>query len=170
MSKETTVNPLLEVSQISDTQDGKTLFIDFRKPEDYKEAHIPGAINLWRNDIEDPAHSFGGMLARQLPRRRGWPNSDVPSAEIPAGLQAAMADDHSHYIALRDSFLTPEQRSDIARLGFDQVFEHKGIGGIADRTRIRCLHTWYAAHLVKENTVGRLLDEHWQAQEKADCN
>ena len=87
-----------------------------------------------------------------------------------AELQAAMAEDHSHYIALRDSFLTPEQRSEIARLGFAQVFEQKGIGGIADGTRIRCLHTWYAAHLVKENTVGCLLDEHWRAQEQADCN
>ena len=42
------------------------------------------------------------------------------------------------------------------------VLSNKGIGGIADFCRIRCLHSWYAAHLVIPNTVGRLLDEHWR--------
>ena len=37
------------------------------------------------------------------------------------------------------------------------------IGGIADFSRIRCLHTWYAAHLVVPNTIGGLLDRHWTA-------
>ena len=79
------------------------------------------------------------------------------------GLQQAMQADHQQHIAHRDSFLSEAQRARIERLGFSSVFAQRGIGGIADFTRIRCLHTWYAAHLVTANTVGRLLDDHWAA-------
>lgn len=78
-------------------------------------------------------------------------------------LQAAMQKDHAKYIALRDKLIPQVDRERIAALGFTDVFTEKGIGGIADFTRIRCLHTWYAAHLVEANTVGRLLDEYLQS-------
>lgn len=80
-----------------------------------------------------------------------------------AALQAAMSADHRQHIADRNRFMDDVQRARVAELGFTDVFETRGIGGIADFTRIRCLHTWYAAHLVRANTVGRLLDEHWAA-------
>ena len=47
-----------------------------------------------------------------------------------------------------------------------EVLQARGVGGIADFTRIRCLHTWYAAHLVVPNTIGRLLDEHWAEESR----
>ena len=75
-------------------------------------------------------------------------------------LQADMRQDHHSYIALRERLMPDEDRRRIAELGYADVFSRKGIGGIADFTRIRCLHTWYAAHLVEPNTVGTLLDEH----------
>lgn len=84
-------------------------------------------------------------------------------------LQEQMAADHSRYIQLRRAFMSDTERERVESLGFTDVFEHKGIGGIADFTRIRCLHTWYAAHLVESNTVGRLLDAHWAAQKPGDC-
>ena len=59
-----------------------------------------------------------------------------------------------------------QQRMEL--LGFGEVLSHTGIGGIADFTRIRCLHTWYAAHLVVPNTVGELLDQWWLEQESVD--
>ncbi|WP_223033426.1 sulfurtransferase [Hanstruepera marina] len=37
--------------------------IDFRKSEVYKEEHIAGALNLWRNDIEDASYDYKGMMA-----------------------------------------------------------------------------------------------------------
>ena len=79
-------------------------------------------------------------------------------------LQAAMALDHRAHITLRDSYITKEERQRLDRLGFAAVLASKGIGGISDFTRIRCLHTWYGAHLVVPNTVGLLLDEYWQSQ------
>jgi hypothetical protein len=72
-----------------------------------------------------------------------------------------MYEDHEAHIALRASYLTQSEREVAERQGFLSALEARGIGGIADFSRIRCLHTWYAAHLVNSNTVGRLLDAYW---------
>lgn len=79
-------------------------------------------------------------------------------------LQAAMVQDHQRYIALRQSYISDPQRQQIHQLGFQEVLATRGIGGIADFQRIRCLHTYYAAHLVESNTVGCLLDDYWRVQ------
>lgn len=79
-------------------------------------------------------------------------------------LQESMRADHQAHIELRDSYLDQAQRAALEQLGFAAVLSQRGIGGIADGSRIRCLHTWYAAHLVVANTIGRLLDRHWAGQ------
>jgi uncharacterized protein len=76
-------------------------------------------------------------------------------------LQESMKGDHLAHIQLRNSYLSADMKQALEALGFYQVLQSRGIGGIADFSRIRCLHTWYGAHLVVPNTVGRLLDEHW---------
>jgi uncharacterized protein len=81
------------------------------------------------------------------------------------GLQQAMQEDHRAHIQLRDHYLSPVLRQRIQTLGFAGVLAGKGIGGIADSSRIRCLHTWYAAHLVVPNTVGRMLDHYWKQRD-----
>lgn len=43
--------------------DSGVTVIDFRKESQYKRGHIPGAINLWRSDIEDPDSPLKGMMA-----------------------------------------------------------------------------------------------------------
>lgn len=80
-------------------------------------------------------------------------------------LQLAMAADHRAHIALRASYISPACQERLDALGFGAVLAGKGIGGIADFSRIRCLHTWYAAHLVVPNTVGALLDDWWRDPE-----
>jgi hypothetical protein len=80
-------------------------------------------------------------------------------------LQAAMAEDHQRYIDRRQSFMSAEQSQQIQALGYQHVLLQRGIGGIADFQRIRCLHTHYAAHLVTANTVGRLLEAYWHSRE-----
>jgi hypothetical protein len=72
-----------------------------------------------------------------------------------------MAADHNAHIALRNGYISTTTKDRLEALGFYDVLQTRGIGGIADFTRIRCLHTWYAAHLVVPNTVGILLDERW---------
>lgn len=79
-------------------------------------------------------------------------------------LQDRMREDNRAYIRLRDSFIDCETRRRLDSLGFGSVLDTKGIGGIGDFSRIRCLHTWYAAHLVVPNTVGAMLDDWWTDQ------
>jgi len=78
-----------------------------------------------------------------------------------ATLRAAMQSDHRAHIDLRDGYLTAAERAALERGNFADALRKRGIGGIADFARIRCLHTWYAAHLVVPNTVGALLEDHW---------
>lgn len=80
-------------------------------------------------------------------------------------LQQAMADDHRAHISLRKQLISPEQQQQIDSLGFTDVLDRRGIGGIENFTRIRCLHTYYAAHLVAPNTVGKLLNAYWLERE-----
>ncbi len=81
-----------------------------------------------------------------------------------AELQGAMGNDHRAHIQLREEYMSPAIRQRLNELGFSEVLKSKGIGGIADYSRIRCLHTWYGAHLVVPNTVGAMLDDWWAAQ------
>ncbi|MAL93639.1 MAG: hypothetical protein CME40_00940 [Haliea sp.] len=108
---------------------------------------VDGALNYRIDQVE-----AGGLIAGFQARVDAEP-----------ALQAAMAEDHRAHIALRDSYLDDDLRAEMARLGFLDVLSGRGIGGIADFQRIRCLHTWYAAHLVVPNTIGGLLDQYWAA-------
>ena len=74
-------------------------------------------------------------------------------------LRNAMARDHSAHKTLRATFLQDEERQFLTLNGMMSALDNRGIGGIADDDRIRCLHTWYAAHLVEPNVIGRLTDE-----------
>ena len=87
--------------------------------------------------------------------------------DLNANLQRSMRDDHEAYIALRDSYMRPDIRLRLEALGFSAALVNKGVGGIGDFTRIRCLHTWYGAHLVEPNTVGCMLDDLWRLQAKS---
>ena len=76
-------------------------------------------------------------------------------------LREAMTADHHDYISLRNHYMGETERQSLQELGYYHILQTRGVGGIADFTRIRCLHTWYGAHLVKANTIGKLLDAHW---------
>ncbi len=74
-------------------------------------------------------------------------------------LRQQMHLDHARHRVLRDQYLTPAERQFLVSQGMISALESRGIGGIADPDRIRCLHTWYAAHCVEPNTIGQLTDE-----------
>lgn len=74
-------------------------------------------------------------------------------------LQQELSDYHHWYIAERWRSATPELTDEIDRLGYRAALDTKGVGGLGDYQRIRCLHTWYGAHLVKPNPVGQWLDD-----------
>jgi hypothetical protein len=107
----------------------------------------------------DPALNYridqleaGGLIARLQQR--------VDAEPV---LRQRMSDDHRQHIALRARYLGAREHELLRQTGMLDALSGRGIGGIADFGRIRCLHTWYAAHLVVANTIGRLLDEYWEA-------
>ncbi|WOJ96194.1 DUF501 domain-containing protein [Congregibacter brevis] len=112
---------------------------------------IDPSLNL-RIDREEAT----GLIARF--------QSEIDSDEA---LKRSMSDDHRRHIQLRETYLQQEERELLESRGQWAALAERGIGGIADFTRIRCLHTWYAAHLVEPNTVGRLLDIYWNESEAA---
>ena len=72
-------------------------------------------------------------------------------------LFARLEQDHKKYIALRESYMLPDIREQLQRKGYLAVLKKKGIGGLGSFDRIRCLHTYIAAHLVVPNAVGEIL-------------
>lgn len=75
-----------------------------------------------------------------------------------AELQLRMRADHEAHKVLRANFLTDKERAFLESRSMMSALEQRGIGGIAEPSRIRCLHTWYAAHWVVSNVVGEWVD------------
>ena len=74
-------------------------------------------------------------------------------------LRANMELDHKKHQALRAATMTPTEQKLLESSGMIAAFTTRGIGGIQEPDRIRCLHTWYAAHCVQSNAVGNMIDE-----------
>lgn len=57
---------LIEVGELAGSLESEHLkLIDFRAPEDYRQGHLKGALNIWRNHLEDSDSEVPGLL---LPR------------------------------------------------------------------------------------------------------
>lgn len=73
-------------------------------------------------------------------------------------LRLRMREDHARYRRTRDAFMTAEDKQFLTAKGMMSAFTDRGVGGIVDPDRVRCLHTWYAAHWVCPNSIGELVD------------
>lgn len=71
-----------------------------------------------------------------------------------------LQEDHLAYIALREKFMTEKEKNFLQEKNYYTRFKSRGIGGISDFSRVRCLHMHYAFHLVKPTTLGELIDHH----------
>ena len=89
----------------------------------------------------------------------GWIARLQDRVDASTTLQQAMQDDHARHREARSRFLSDVERQLLSEKGMQAALDERGVGGISDPTRIRCLHTWYAAHLVSPNTIGQLIDE-----------
>ena len=92
----------------------------------------------------------GGLIARM----QQMINADE-------SLQSAMIYDHKQFILQRESHMSKVIRQRLIELDYFDHLQRRGIGGIANFTRIRCLHTYYASHLVNPNTIGSWLDKEY---------
>jgi len=84
----------------------------------------------------------------------GWVKRLEARMRTSPELAAAMDDAHDRYRHERDALLSGEQREALA-----SGFEGRGIGGIADRRYLKCLHLHAAHALAGENPVGTIVLE-----------
>ena len=60
------INYLIEFDEFQKIAHQPTIkLIDFRRPKQYNDGHIPNAINIWRSDIEDHSYPYQGMIAKK---------------------------------------------------------------------------------------------------------
>jgi len=60
----TNAEKLIEVSELKGLLASRDhQIIHFGKPTEYGHGHIPGALNIWRSDIEDQSLAYSGMMA-----------------------------------------------------------------------------------------------------------
>ena len=103
----------------------------------------------------------GAELSLRIDRLEaaGWIARLQDRVDASTALQQAMSDDHARHREERSRFLSDAERQLLNEKGMQSALDERGIGGISEPTRIRCLHTWYAAHLVTPNIIGQLGDE-----------
>ncbi len=72
-------------------------------------------------------------------------------------LRAALDRADGEYVAARRKLLSMEEERELARCGQLRELETRGIGGIADRTRLKCLHLHVAHALAERNPIGEIV-------------
>lgn len=72
-------------------------------------------------------------------------------------LRAGMARAHERYIERRSALLSDSERRSIECRGQASSLLEKGIGGIADGRRLKCLHLHAAHALADENPIGAIV-------------
>ena len=110
---------------------------------------------FWLTDVELDREI--GML-----ESRGLTSEFQNRIDADSNLQNALRNDNLAHIKLRESYMTEEIRAAIENLNCFEEFQNKGIGGNANFSRVRCLHCHVAAHLVVPNTIGRMLEQHFE--------
>jgi len=95
-------------------------------------------------------------LAKRIDRLEaaGWIGRLEQQMAEDGTLRDAMERAHERYIAGRSAMLTDDDRAVVAALGLTSSLMDRGIGGIADRSRLKCLHLHVAHELAETNSVG----------------
>jgi thiosulfate/3-mercaptopyruvate sulfurtransferase len=64
MAREVSSKYLIEADALRQLANEESVkIIDFRKEKAYAESHIDGAINIWRDQLEDHTYPYNGMMA-----------------------------------------------------------------------------------------------------------
>lgn len=73
--------------------------------------------------------------------------------------KSKVLEDHKSYIADRMMYLEQDGLLEGLDEKYVENLKNRGVGGIQDLSRVRCLHMHYAHHLAHGNTIGKLLDD-----------
>lgn len=89
----------------------------------------------------------------------GWVSRLEERVAGDEGLRDALERSHRDYVAARWDSLAADDRRTLEACGRLRLLEERGIGGIADRTRLKCLHLHVAHALVGTNPIGSIVLE-----------
>ncbi len=87
----------------------------------------------------------------------GWIGRLEQKLSEDEALRAGMARAHRRYVEARSALLSGDERWTIESRGLASGLLEKGIGGIADRRRLKCLHLHVAHSLADENPIGAIV-------------
>ena len=89
--------------------------------------------------------------------REGWIKRFEARIAEDAALLETMHADHERYIEHRWALLDKLERAAAKR--YELGLRDRGIGGLQQFGKIKCLHLHYAHHLADSNTVGQLMED-----------
>lgn len=98
---------------------------------------------------------------------KGWVKEIEERLASDEALRLAYLENQKSYIAKRWELMLPEDKARIEELGFTEMFERYGIGGISRWDKVRCLHMQYAHHLAQGNVIGALMDDEFGLNQKS---
>ena len=97
-------------------------------------------------------------LAKEVDRLEavGWIGRLERRLAADETLRVGMEQAHRRYAEERSALLSEDERRTIESRGLASGLLKKGIGGIADRRRLKCLHLHVAHALADENPIGEI--------------
>ena len=98
----------------------------------------------------------------------GWIARLQRDVDTSAPLKRQMQLAHDAHKSLRLAFLSEAEGALLDAKGMMAALSDRGIGGIKEPDRIRCLHTWYAAHMVEPNCIGAAVDQLMEGTEDVE--
>ncbi|PSL13849.1 hypothetical protein CLV44_11030 [Marinobacterium halophilum] len=131
------------------TQEGLPLVLQMRTLVD--DTPFPTLYWLCCRDL---CRKIGGI------ENSGWVKQIEQTLQDDAALRAAYLAQQQRYVAQRWQLMRAENRQRIEQLGFSELFDRYGIGGIAQWDKVRCLHMQYAHWLADgDNVIGERLEQ-----------
>ncbi|MHC4954921.1 MAG: DUF501 domain-containing protein [Planctomycetota bacterium] len=91
--------------------------------------------------------------------RDGWIQRFQARLAEDEDARAALSRETDAYVRERWEMVTEDDRELIRNAGLEREFLERGIGGLSDRAKVKCLHLHYAHHLARGNTIGRWMEE-----------
>lgn len=75
--------------------------------------------------------------------------------------QLCYHENHRAYVEERWAELSQRDQRWVERQGLSSTFRERGIGGLKDWDKVKCVHMQYAHHQARENVIGRWVEEHY---------
>lgn len=90
----------------------------------------------------------------------GWVKQIEQALQDDDDLRETYLAQQQRYVARRWALMREDDRQRIEQLGFTELFDRYGIGGIAQWDKVRCLHMQYAHWLAEgDNIIGERLEQ-----------